>query len=564
MNNIVKSFLPFSVFIAVFSCSGEKIDPISGGASKNDPKSVSVTGDANNITETSASLSGFANLTSDMTGDVVLGVCYSTDPNPDQKNGVSTTTNELGSNNKFTVEATGLLPDTKYYYKAFVHRNSIYTYGDTKTFNTLRLNASVTAEDASNVFADMATLNANFQLEAKGKISPSDVCFFIGSDNSLEMLKQNGQKYDASFTENNKFSVLINNLTGNTKYYYVASINFSGTILYSNIQSFTTAKVEVNVDPKELHFEKEGGSSTVSLKASGAWKISNPAYEWLSLSIYQGTASASTINIIVNVNENKGSNRSADLVLQCSGEETILKVSQDGKFGPIEGDGTQDSPLNVAKAYALTQYFAYIGGQPTDYLYVKGTVSEIVSTGSYMTYKIIDKDYPDGQLKVGDGASINGRYFSDESYLSVGDKVIVYAKIDSYGIMAYSRLYALNGYAYGGYTGRLRFTLDMNDHTIIVQETSEPITTEHDQPYLYSGSNYEGIGFKYDSAGIYSLIVDFDSDWGFLIMDYYNNWEYDYVWGGDGNPVHFGQKYQLRNGKQRLDCYFAIPIEVSW
>ena len=344
MNNIVKSFLPFSVFIAVFSCSGEKIDPISGGASKNDPKSVSVTGDANNITETSASLSGFANLTSDMTGDVVLGVCYSTDPNPDQKNGVSTTTNELGSNNKFTVEATGLLPDTKYYYKAFVYRNSIYTYGDTKTFNTLRLNASVTAEDASNVFADMATLNANFQLEAKGKISPSDVCFFIGSDNSLEMLKQNGQKYDASFTENNKFSVLINNLTGNTKYYYVASINFSGTILYSNIQSFTTAKVEVNVDPKELHFEKEGGSSTVSLKASGAWKISNPAYEWLSLSIYQGTASASTINIIVNVNENKGSNRSADLVLQCSGEETILKVSQDGKFGPIEGDGTQDSP----------------------------------------------------------------------------------------------------------------------------------------------------------------------------------------------------------------------------
>ena len=104
---------------------------------KNDKSKICVTGGYENVTENSALLFGYANLTSDMTGDIKLGVVCSTNPVPDLNNGIMKTTRELNADNVFSVSVTDLLSGTKYYYRAFVYRNNIYTYGEIKSFETL-------------------------------------------------------------------------------------------------------------------------------------------------------------------------------------------------------------------------------------------------------------------------------------------------------------------------------------------------------------------------------------------------------------------------------------------
>ena len=126
----MKKYLSLFAAMALLLCCEPKDTP-----EGNDPSQRIVTADASEITETSAVLKGYANL-SDGTGSVKFGVAVSADKNPTPDNGKSFETWDLDENNQFTIQATGLLMAEDYYYRAYIKEGGRYQYGKPKQFTT--------------------------------------------------------------------------------------------------------------------------------------------------------------------------------------------------------------------------------------------------------------------------------------------------------------------------------------------------------------------------------------------------------------------------------------------
>lgn len=123
------TFLLSQVFF--FSACEEKIvNPI-------DIDDVVFTGDASEITTTTAQLTAYVNLSSEIK-DVQMGFFLSTDESPSRNNGEVILSSKL-EGNLFYVLTTNLSPETKYYYKAFVIIDDDYYYGAINSFSTLRI-----------------------------------------------------------------------------------------------------------------------------------------------------------------------------------------------------------------------------------------------------------------------------------------------------------------------------------------------------------------------------------------------------------------------------------------
>ncbi len=97
------------------------------------------------------------------------------------------------------------------------------------------------------------------------------------------------------------------------------------------------------------------------------------------------------------------------------------------------GEGTEKSPYNVAKAQEVIKTTKEL---PTKPVYVTGVISKIKSMelGKYGSaeYYISDNGKEAGQLYVFHGKYLNGKKFTSENQIKVGDKVIVKGKLDNF------------------------------------------------------------------------------------------------------------------------------------
>ena len=92
--------------------------------------------EASNITQNSAVLWGYVNPMELIPG-VEIGIIVSKAENPSVENGTKLVSVEIDNNNKFFVEARGLLgSETRYYYRAFLNVSGTYRVGDVKSFTT--------------------------------------------------------------------------------------------------------------------------------------------------------------------------------------------------------------------------------------------------------------------------------------------------------------------------------------------------------------------------------------------------------------------------------------------
>ena len=123
--------------ISVFSCN------------KQETSLLCETGEATEVTENSVMLSGRAVLSPDLSGAVSLGFLLSTQDNPSLDNSKVFKTNVVDQYGLFQINITGISPNTKYYYRAYVKRNDIYVFGSISAFETkngIRLSITASAE----------------------------------------------------------------------------------------------------------------------------------------------------------------------------------------------------------------------------------------------------------------------------------------------------------------------------------------------------------------------------------------------------------------------------------
>ena len=114
-----------------------------------------------------------------------------------------------------------------------------------------------------------------------------------------------------------------------------------------------------------------------------------------------------------------------------------------------EGEGTLESPYDVAKALSL---IANGENDPDAEVYIKGKVSQIKEVSAQFgnaTYWISDDGSTDNQLYVFRGKYLNGEEFTSEDQLKVGDEVIILGKLTTFNddpqVNTGSKLVSVNG-----------------------------------------------------------------------------------------------------------------------
>lgn len=122
-----------------------------------------------------------------------------------------------------------------------------------------------------------------------------------------------------------------------------------------------------------------------------------------------------------------------------------------------EGDGTLESPYDVAKALSL---IANGENDPDAEVYIKGKVSQIKEVSAQFgnaTYWISDDGSTETQLYVFRGKYLNGEKFTSEDQLKVGDEVVILGKLTTFNddpqVGTGSSIVSLNGEGGGSTAG---------------------------------------------------------------------------------------------------------------
>ena len=132
----MKKFFVLSAIVLLFAfvaCTPENKNNGENGGNQNNPDELTITGEALDVTDCSATLTGYANLPFEL-GDAEVGIMYDKVKSFEAAKKVVAT--GLDGNNKFTVTATYLEPSTTYFFKSYVQNGRAVKYGAVKSFTT--------------------------------------------------------------------------------------------------------------------------------------------------------------------------------------------------------------------------------------------------------------------------------------------------------------------------------------------------------------------------------------------------------------------------------------------
>lgn len=225
----------------------------------------------------------------------------------------------------FSQTITGLTSDTLYTYRSYAVVNSVYYYGEDKTFITDKgvTLPAVEIKEATNVETTKATVNANMTDNGNGAISSYG--FYYGTTEAASTKKVVG-----SNNITGEYSLELTGLQPNTKYYVKSfAVNQAGEYI-SNYTTFKTLPKEPEVLGITTNL-----SDSISIEVDEAKKIQ----------LYAKLDDGSTVGVPMN---------SSDFSF-VSENENIAKIVTEGPDGIITGVGEGFCKVMLAyRGYSVT------------------------------------------------------------------------------------------------------------------------------------------------------------------------------------------------------------------
>ena len=213
---------------------------------------------------------------------------------------------------------------------------------------------------------------------------------------------------------------------------------------------------DITLGTTELMFDQNAGSQTITLNSTRAWKVKDVA-EWVVIEPSSGEASKDAQTVTVTVLANTGSNRNCSITFTCGIVSDYLAIKQDGPGGgPVEGEGTKESPYSSTQANLLGAELA--DGEEMKDVFVSGKVSTIKSIDTSFgnaEYYISDDGLPTDEFYIYRGNSLGGNKFQSQDEIKVGDDVVVYGtiinfKCNTVEMTTGSKIVKLNGEEFEG------------------------------------------------------------------------------------------------------------------
>lgn len=248
---------------------------------ENNPDDPTVTGEAINITENSATIVGYANNVRDnLSTDLKIGIIYCTEGTPNKSNGTQKTVSQslVADDGKYSISVTGLSRGTTYYYRSFVYQSGLWFYGKVRSFTTIGqdVTANFQTGAATNITCFSAKVSAQLNLTTTLSYSSMSygVCYGTTPEPTKKLLVSNK---DAA----GNYTVQLRALEGNTIYYYRPYVTVDGVTYYGQVSSFKTladnvvATGEMDADGNVRSRLTISGSAYSTLEVGLCWSSTN-------------------------------------------------------------------------------------------------------------------------------------------------------------------------------------------------------------------------------------------------------------------------------------------------
>ena len=161
------------------------------------------------------------------------GVCWSTSHAPSVNGSHASSGFGTGS---YSVQLTGLLPNTTYYVRAYAINGAGTSYGNELSFTTAPTIPQVVTSQVSNISQNSALGGGNVTGDGGANVTQRGVCWSMSHNPTLD------DSHASSGSGTGSFTVEMTGLSANKTYYVRAyAINSAGTS-YGNEVSFTTSQ----------------------------------------------------------------------------------------------------------------------------------------------------------------------------------------------------------------------------------------------------------------------------------------------------------------------------------
>ena len=185
----------------------------------------------------------------------------------------------------------------------------------------------------------------------------------------------------------------------------------------------------IELSTNTLEFEQAADSETITLTANRDWVVEVPssASSWLKVSPTSGSASDEPQTITIEVTENEGINRSAELEFNASLVSDKLKITQKGPGGEIDTDGINDvtvaefiaaevSDGDDAPLYRITGTLTYVRSSRYGNVYIEDNTGTVYAYGLCSDENLTYESYGDIEgLTIGDKVTVVGKRGEHES-----------------------------------------------------------------------------------------------------------------------------------------------------
>lgn len=185
----------------------------------------------------------------------------------------------------------------------------------------------------------------------------------------------------------------------------------------------------IELSTNTLEFEQAADSETITLTANRDWVVEVPssASSWLKVSPTSGSASDEPQTITIEVTENEGINRSAELEFNASLVSDKLKITQKGPGGEIDTDGINDVTVaefiaaevndgDDAPLYRITGTLTYVRSSRYGNVYIEDNTGTVYAFGLCSDENLTYESYGDIEgLTIGDKVTVVGKRGEHES-----------------------------------------------------------------------------------------------------------------------------------------------------
>lgn len=368
-------------------------------------------------------------------------------------------------------------------------------------------------------------------------------------------------------------------------------------------------KTELSASQTSFSFEAKGGSAQITVKSPASWSIKSSAAAWCYTSPESGVKGTQTVQVMTAANT--GAERTATLTLTASGCDPVtLTVQQaaaasDGSLVVAQPD-TWDNVTRGGMIYQILVYsFADSDGDGMgDFNGIRSKLDYIASLGatalwlspihpadSYHGYDVRDytainpafgtmgdfenlvKAAHEKGIKIYLDYVVNHSGKGHKWFVDALEKREASPYWNYYNLsynpaadIAAGKFPMISSYNSADWftpdgieepkqeTHRYKFTLTTSNgkpSTITVSESSEAAQSDNTDTsvnmFLWYGETGAAHRMYDKGNGIYELVCDFNSPWGFLVRTSNTSWDGGTKWGGDGSYLELDKAYKLNN-----------------